>query len=151
LTHTKVFFTNAKAFDLHVNMKNIPYSLLFCLFFLTAKAQPQTDALPRSIPEDEGVSSAGILCFLEAAGKSKHEFHSFMMLRHGKVVAEGCWNPYRPDLKNTLYSTSKSFSSTLERRTYFGTYPAVYRKPAYGNLCVPVRSGRAVGGHSMPV
>jgi len=35
-----------------------------------------------------------------------------MFLRHGKVIAEGWWNPYSPDLKHTLYSTSKSFTST---------------------------------------
>ncbi|MBN1127275.1 MAG: serine hydrolase [Sedimentisphaerales bacterium] len=35
-----------------------------------------------------------------------------MMLRHGKVIAEGWWSPYRPDLKHTLYSTSKSFTAT---------------------------------------
>ena len=35
-----------------------------------------------------------------------------MLLRHGKVIAEGWWNPYRPDLKHTLYSLSKSFTAT---------------------------------------
>jgi CubicO group peptidase (beta-lactamase class C family) len=35
-----------------------------------------------------------------------------MFLRHGKVIAEGWWNPYRPDLKHILYSTSKTFTST---------------------------------------
>jgi CubicO group peptidase (beta-lactamase class C family) len=35
-----------------------------------------------------------------------------MLLRHGKVIAEGWWNPYRPDLKHTLYSCSKSFTAT---------------------------------------
>lgn len=72
----------------------------------------KTDNLPRSIPEAEGVSSQDILKFIEAVEKSKHELHSFMFLRHGKVIAEGWWNPYRPDLKHTLYSTSKSFTST---------------------------------------
>lgn len=35
-----------------------------------------------------------------------------MFLRNGKVIAEGWWDPYRADLKHTLYSTSKSFTST---------------------------------------
>ena len=68
--------------------------------------------LPRSAPEAEGVSSAGILAFLEAIAQSKHEFHSIMMLRHGRVIAEGWWSPYGPDLNHTLYSMSKSFTST---------------------------------------
>jgi CubicO group peptidase (beta-lactamase class C family) len=86
-------------------------ALLFILPVAMASAQ-QDDPLARSIPEDEGVSSAGISRFLLDAGHSKNEFHSFMFLRHGKVIAEGWWNPYGPGLKHTLYSVSKSFTST---------------------------------------
>ncbi len=87
------------------------YTLL--LLFVTFQLCAQKPAsLPRSTPEAEGVSSEGILNFLEAAAKSNHEFHSFMVLRHGKVVAEGWWNPYRSDLKHTMYSCSKSFAAT---------------------------------------
>jgi CubicO group peptidase (beta-lactamase class C family) len=78
----------------------------------TAKVSSQTAKLPRSTPEAEGVSSKGIMEFLDAISKTKHEMHSIMILRHGKVIAEGWWNPYRPDLKHTLYSLSKSFTST---------------------------------------
>lgn len=49
---------------------------------------------------------------MNAVAQSKHEFHSLMILRHGQVVAEGWWAPYRHDLKHTLYSMSKSFTST---------------------------------------
>ncbi|HWX21526.1 MAG TPA: serine hydrolase [Candidatus Binatia bacterium] len=68
--------------------------------------------LPRSAPEAQGVSSEGILSFLEAIAKSNHEFHSFMMLRHGHVIAEGWWRPYRPEAPQMMYSLSKSFTST---------------------------------------
>ena len=68
--------------------------------------------LPRSTPEAEGVSSAGILAFLDAVQHSKHELHSFMVVRHGRVIAEGWWSPYGPQLNHTLYSLSKSFTST---------------------------------------
>jgi len=71
-----------------------------------------TGTLSRSLPETEGVSSSGISNFLQAAAESKIEFHSFMFLRHGKVIAEGWWNPYKPDLKHAIYSVSKSFTST---------------------------------------
>src|SRR6187401_3372897 len=77
-----------------------------------AKVSSQTTKLPRSTPETEGVSSKGIIEFLDALSTTKHEMHSIMILRHGKVIAEGWWNPYRPDLKHTLYSLSKSFTST---------------------------------------
>ncbi|MFT4152437.1 serine hydrolase domain-containing protein [Parafilimonas sp.] len=84
-------------------------ALLFVIFFIKASSQ---SSLPRSTPEAEGVVSKNIIQFLDAAGEGKTEFHSFMMLRHGKVVAEGWWNPYSADLKHTLYSTSKSFTAT---------------------------------------
>lgn len=88
----------------------IPSLLLLVLW--TIQLSAQTSALPRSIPEDQGVSSKGIIDFLDAMDKSKHEMHSLMILRHGKVIAEGWWSPYRPELKHTLYSLSKSFTST---------------------------------------
>src|SRR5579859_2779676 len=68
--------------------------------------------LPRSTPEAQGVRSEGIMDFLRAIEESKHEFHSFMMLRHGQVIAEGWWSPYRAELNHMLYSLSKSFTST---------------------------------------
>ncbi len=68
--------------------------------------------LPRSAPQAQGVDATGILAFLEALEKSQHEFHSFMMVRHGHVVAEGWWAPYAAKLNHTMYSMSKSFTST---------------------------------------
>ena len=83
------------------------------LFFLSINLYAQKNiSLPRSTPEAEGISSEGINNFIDAVSKSKHELHSFMILRHGKVVSEGWWNPYRNDLKHTLYSTSKSFTAS---------------------------------------
>src|SRR5258708_1189594 len=68
--------------------------------------------LPRSPPEAHAISSQAILDFLEALTHSKHEFHSFMLLRHGHVLAETWWHPYRPASPQMLYSLSKSFTST---------------------------------------
>lgn len=94
-------------------MKKVLLSFLLILSFLNLKvnAQPVT-ALPHSTPEAEGVSATAISAFLDSVAVSKHEFHSFMLLRHGKVIAEGWWNPYRKDLRHTLYSLSKSFTAT---------------------------------------
>src|SRR5204863_5156213 len=85
-------------------------STLFLLLLLSIPAFPQK--LPRSFPEAEGVSSQGIINFLSAIEKNKLELHSFMFLRHGKIIAEGWWKPYRPDLRHSMYSVSKSFTST---------------------------------------
>ena len=90
-------------------VRKISFVLGFFLFSLGAIAQ--IDPLPRGVPEKEGVPAQAIMDFVQAAGKSKNEFHSFMVVRHGKVIAEGWWNPYAPNLKHTLYSTSKSFTA----------------------------------------
>jgi hypothetical protein len=97
-------------------IRNSRYTLFLLLFLLsTCKNAEKVEiitSLPRSVPEAEGVSSAGIITFLDSVAVSRHEFHSFMFLRHGKVISEGWWNPYRPEFRHTLYSTSKSFTST---------------------------------------
>lgn len=94
--------------------RSLSYALLIFLFILSGcKEEVQIiTSLPRSTPESEGVSSQGIIDFLDAASKTTNEFHSIMILRHGKVIAEGWWDPYKPGLKHTLYSTSKSFTAT---------------------------------------
>lgn len=38
--------------------------------------------------------------------------HSFMLIRHGKLVAQEWWGPYNADSPHMLYSLSKSFTST---------------------------------------
>jgi CubicO group peptidase (beta-lactamase class C family) len=68
--------------------------------------------LPRSSPEAQGVSSSAVFAFVEAADKTIDSFHSFMLVRHGQVVAEGWWAPYSAESPHALYSLSKSFTST---------------------------------------
>jgi CubicO group peptidase (beta-lactamase class C family) len=68
--------------------------------------------LPRGMPEEQGVPSASILHFLEALPAAGIELHSFMLVRHGRVVAETWWSPYRRNAPHWLYSLSKSFTST---------------------------------------
>lgn len=68
--------------------------------------------LPHSTPEAQGISSSAILNFVEAVEKDIDALHSFMLLRHGQVVAEGWWSPYAPTEPHMLFSLSKSFTST---------------------------------------
>lgn len=69
-------------------------------------------ALPRSQPERQGISSAAILDFVDAADREIDALHSLMLVRHGQVVAEGWWAPYAAQSRHELYSLSKSFTST---------------------------------------
>src|SRR5260221_7371006 len=68
--------------------------------------------LPRSRPEAQGVSPAALLAFVKAADKDIDSLHSFMLVRHGQVVAEGWWAPYSAESPHSLFSLSKSFTST---------------------------------------
>lgn len=69
-------------------------------------------SLPRSTPEAQGVASAEILRFVKEAETRNAGLHSIMVVRHGSVVAEGWWAPYRADIKHGLYSLSKNVTST---------------------------------------
>ncbi|MBO0887298.1 MAG: serine hydrolase, partial [Acidimicrobiales bacterium] len=68
--------------------------------------------LPRSSSAEQGVDAAGVLAFLDAIESAGFDLHSLMLVRHGHVVAEGWWAPYRADRVHLLYSLSKSFTST---------------------------------------
>lgn len=93
-------------------LKKLLFFIALLLIFTFFHCAQKPSSLPRSTPEAEGVSSTALERFIDAVCNSEHEFHSFMLLRHGKVIAECWWNPYRPDLKHTLYSASKSFTAT---------------------------------------
>ena len=88
--------------------------LLAAALLLTAhSASPAAgEPLPRSSPEAQGVSSAGIRAFVEEADQKINALHSFMLLRHGHVVAEGWWKPEAADKPHVLWSLTKSFTST---------------------------------------
>ncbi|MDB6131932.1 MAG: flp 1 [Verrucomicrobiales bacterium] len=69
-------------------------------------------SLPRSTPEAQGVSSAALRNYVETADKEVNTMHSFMLVRHGRVVAEAWWHPESADKAHVLWSLSKSFTST---------------------------------------
>ncbi|MGA9768550.1 MAG: serine hydrolase [Blastocatellia bacterium] len=89
---------------------------LACLtILLTGMAAAERSAatsLPRSSPEAQGISSSDILAFIQEADKQVDTMNSFMLVRHGHVVAEGWWGPYDAQTPHILYSLSKSFTST---------------------------------------
>lgn len=69
--------------------------------------------LPRSTPEAQGIPSGAVLKFLAGVATTQGDvMDSFMLIRHGHVVAEGWWAPYDADTPHALYSGTKSFTST---------------------------------------
>ena len=67
---------------------------------------------PRSTPERQGVSSRAIERLIDALESGPPSVHSMMLVRHGHVIAEGWWAPYRRSHPHSLFSISKSFTST---------------------------------------
>lgn len=104
-------FTSAKSFPMKISFLLRP--ILFTLLFSsTWQLQAAESSLPRSTPEAQGISSAAIRDFIEAADKEINTLHSFMLVRHGQVIAEAWWKPEAPDTKHVMWSLSKSFTST---------------------------------------
>ncbi len=89
-----------------------PACLLLATVLTHAPSAEAREPLARSTPEAEGVDSARLLGFVEALEKRINAVHSIMLVRHGKVVAEGWWSPYAAADPHIMYSVTKSFTST---------------------------------------
>lgn len=72
---------------------------------------PATDGLPRARPEDHGVDPAAIAGWLDELTAADLELHSFMLARHGHVVAEGWWWPYQAGRRHMMHSLTKSVTA----------------------------------------
>lgn len=54
-------------------------------------------------PESAGISSKGILNFLDRIEENQIELHSFMVIRHGQCAAKGWWKPYDEKFRHSSY------------------------------------------------
>nr|WP_238361543.1 serine hydrolase [Actinopolymorpha pittospori] len=68
--------------------------------------------LPHSTPEAQGVPSSAILDFVAAVEDQIDALHGFVLVRHGHIVAQGAWAPHGVDSQRTMFSLSKSFTSS---------------------------------------
>ncbi len=67
--------------------------------------------IPRAkTPESVGVSSTEILEFLRDMEENQLEFHSFMIVRNGKVAGECFRAPFTADTPHAMYSVSKTLT-----------------------------------------
>jgi CubicO group peptidase (beta-lactamase class C family) len=92
-------------------MKNLLRGWLILVLTGTLCVARGGSALPRSAPEAQGVSSTALLELVNRLDQIDG-MHSLMVLRHGRVIAEGWWAPYDAAHNHVLYSLSKSFTST---------------------------------------
>ena len=85
---------------LHADMKLMTIGLAVALSpFMGVRAQTPFGAI--ATPESQGVSSRAILSWIEACEETaatngfRHGFlHGFVIVRHGKLIAEGSWRPH---------------------------------------------------------
>jgi CubicO group peptidase (beta-lactamase class C family) len=68
--------------------------------------------LERVSPGAVGLSAAAIEAFVDELESGFTEPHGLMILRHGKVCAEGWWSPYAPGIRHGLQSLSKTYAAT---------------------------------------
>ena len=67
--------------------------------------------LPTASPCQMGVDPKAIMRMLDMAAEKKIALHSFALIRHGHIVSQGWFSPYRPELRHMLFSLTKSFMS----------------------------------------
>ena len=67
----------------------------------------------RCTPEAVGIPSGAVMELLDTLeGGGFTQMHGLMIMRHGKVCAEGWWAPYAPQLHHALHSLSKTWTAT---------------------------------------
>ena len=84
-------------------------ALLFAALASGAALAGVAGPLPRATPESQGVRSEAVLKLIDLLSAEGDKVHSYMLLRHGKVVAEGWWAPYDANTPHALFSVSKAF------------------------------------------
>ena len=72
----------------------------------------QRKEFERVAPEAVGIRSAAIERFVDQLESGFTEMHGLMIMRHGKVCAEGWWSPYAPGLRHGLQSLTKTYAAT---------------------------------------
>lgn len=62
-------------------------------------------------PENEGIPSVCIQNCLDRLNKQGIPMHSFLLMRHDKLITEGYYSPCTADTLHRMFSISKSFTS----------------------------------------
>ena len=86
--------------------------VVLCVSVGLAAADTSSSSLPRSTPEAQGVSSAGLLAFVEAAEARSTRCTASCWCATGRSSPRAGGRRTRPDEPHMLFSLSKSFTST---------------------------------------
>jgi CubicO group peptidase (beta-lactamase class C family) len=96
--------------------------LSFCVLYAviqvdSARAQSRTDTVwptkgwLTSAPEDQGMDAAELASLVTFG--TNHGFDSLLVARHGRIVAEAYYAPYRADIPHEIHSCTKAVIGTL--------------------------------------
>ena len=66
----------------------------------------------RVTPESVGIRSQDILAYLDELEASNTAMHALIIMRHGRICAEGSWSPYALNMRHSLQSHSKTYAAT---------------------------------------
>lgn len=66
----------------------------------------------RVTPETVGIPSVAIERLLDKLESGFTEPHGLMIMRHGKICAEGWWSPFAPGIRHGLQSHTKTYAAT---------------------------------------
>jgi CubicO group peptidase (beta-lactamase class C family) len=73
---------------------------------------PTSDWLTAA-PEDQGMDTARLDDMLDHIEQQRLSLHSLLIVRHGYIVSETYYPPYKASTRHELYSVTKSFTATL--------------------------------------
>ena len=97
----------------------MPYDMvIFCIVKREGRMDTTGTYFPNgawrtSTPEEQGVDSRMLAEMLEAIRRTQTPVHSFLLVRHGYLIAEAYAHPQRYNTRNDLFSVTKSVISTL--------------------------------------
>nr|AGS57566.1 beta-lactamase [uncultured bacterium] len=66
----------------------------------------------RISPEEAGIKSRDILCYIQELEKSGTEMHGIQIMRKDSICAEAWWAPYAPGIRHGLQSLTKTYTAT---------------------------------------
>lgn len=66
----------------------------------------------RVTPESVGIPSKAIEGLIDKLESGFTEPHGLMIMRHGKICAEGWWSPFAPGIRHGLQSHTKTYAAT---------------------------------------
>ena len=67
---------------------------------------------PTATPEEVGIDSRWLMNFCKRLEEQQLPLHSALIMRHGKVFAEGWWSPYGKRIPHELFSMTKTYTAT---------------------------------------